>query len=354
MIASNVEKHLERSGDSPLKGQFGARRSGLNCLVKTIAMLAMAATAGAQSQDVPAKPWIDAAHDFVYDRMWRSAMGLDQLFGLHAEASDYQEVYGSIAPALLWDQFRGLQPKLRFQVIAPLPLLSERVHATFGRVNPDEFIAEREPESGSIQRQFGRARDDETILGLVYRAPAKNNDSFGFGVGVRLRTPLDTYLKGDYTFKYGAPRALLLTFKQSLFWQQSEHIGTTSRIDLDHFLSETELLRFTTAATLSQKSAGLRGFAAVTLLRSLAARRAVTANLAIDWATRAPVALHDFGITLAYRQSISREWLILEVRSSLNWPKEALGVARSRSWGLGVGVEMLFGTTQFQARPVTF
>jgi hypothetical protein len=46
--------------------------------------------------------------------------------------------------------------------------------------------------------------------------------------------------------------------------------------------------------------------------------------------------------------------LILEVRSSLSWPKETPGAARERSWGLGIGLEMLFGTTLFQARPVTF
>ena len=318
-----------------------------------VAIMSIGVVSG-EDQSAPDKPWIDSTHDFVYDRLWRSAMGLERYFGSQEDASVYRQTYGSIAPAVLWDQFRGFQPKLRFQINAPLPLLNERVHALIGRFNPDEFIAERAPESGSFPRQFGPSGADETILGLVYRAPAKNSGSVGLGVGVRIRTPLDPYLKGDYTFSYGSPRAMLLTFRQTLFWQQSEHFGTTSRVDLDHFLSEKELLRLTTAATLSQKTAGLRGYAAATLLRTLAARRALIGNLSIDWESRAPVALHDFGATVAFRQSVFREWLILEVRTSLNWPKEVPGVARTRSWGLGVGVEMLFGTTQFQARPVTF
>ena len=309
---------------------------------------------GADEPNVSDQKWIDGVHDRVYDQLWRSTMKLDHYFGSRADDSVYREVYGSIAPSLLWDQFRGFQPKLRFQINAPLPGLNERVHAVVGQFNPDEFISERAQSSGSIRRQFGTVREDQTILGLVYRARPREHDSVGFGVGVRGRTPPDPYAKGDYTYSRGAPRNLLFTYKQTVFWQQSEHLGTTSRFDLDHFLSEKQLLRLTVSGTQSQKTAGLRGFAAATLLRSLTKRRAITGNLAIDWESRAPVPLHDFGAVVAYRQSVSREWLILEVRTSLNWPKEVPGAARTMSWGLGIGLEMLFGTTQFQARPVTF
>jgi hypothetical protein len=318
--------------------------------------MALTATSifAAETQDVREEKWIDRAHDFVYDRLWRSTMSLDHYFGSRADENVYREVYGSIAPSLLWDQFRGFQPHVRFQINAPLPGLDDRVHAVLGEFNPDEFITERAQSSGSLRRQFGTVRDDQTILGLVYRARRRENDGFGFGLGVRVRTPLDPYVKGDYTIARGTPRTFLFTYKQTLFWQQSEHAGTTSRFDVDHFLSEKELLRLTVSGTLSQKTSGMRGFAAATLLRSLTQRRAITGNLSIDWESRAPVPLHDFGAVLAYRQSISREWLILELRTSLNWPKEILSAPRTMSWGLGVGVEMLFGTTQFQARPVTF
>jgi hypothetical protein len=161
-------------------------------------------------------------------------------------------------------------------------------------------------------------------------------------------------LKGDYTYVHGSPHGLLLIARQTLFWEESEQLGVTSRIDLDHFLSEQALLRFTTADTLSQKSQGIRGYAAATVLRSLAERRAIVGNLSADWETQAPASLHEFGGAAAYRQGIYRDWLVLELRSSLTWPKVTPGAARTRSWGLGIGVEMLLGTTQFQARPVTF
>ena len=308
-----------------------------------------------EQQGPPQESWIDRSHSFVYDTLWRTAMGLDRYFGAHQEDPNvYQKLYGSVAPALLWDQLRGVQPKLRFQVNAPLPQLNDRFSAVIGRLNPDEFVTESAEQSGAIQRQFGPEATDESIFGLAYRGPLKTGGSFGYGAGVRLRFPLDPYIKGDYSFVRGTPTAVLMTLKETLFWEQSEHLGVTSRLDLDHFLSDKMLLRFSTADTLSQKSQGVRGFASMTLLRSLATRRAVVWNLSTDWETGAPVPLHEFGGAVAYRQSVFREWLILELRSSVTWPKLLPDTGRRADFGVGVAFEMLFGTTQFRARPVTF
>ena len=314
--------------------------------------------AGPPSPTVPQPPtrshWIDKTHDVIYDTLWRSAMGVDRYVGSEEPAGTYQKLYGTITPAVLWDQFRGFQQKFRFHVNVPLPQLNDRFNAVIGRVNPDEFITERAQESGAIPRQFGPPSQDETLFGLSYRAPIQDNAGFGLGAGVRIRTPLDPYLKADYTKSNGSPAHWLVTTRQTAFWEQSEHLGFTSRIDLNHFTSELTLLQLSAAGTISQRSEGLRGFAAATLLRSLAVRRALVGNLALDFETRAPVALHEFGGAIAYRQRIYRDWLILELRSSLTWPKETPGAPRTRSFGVGIGVEMLLGTTQFQARPATF
>lgn len=351
LCASPMKSREEHRGTIGEPHTLGAR----TCLRVVVLLWLTAVSSVGRGEEPPSSTtWIDAAHASVYNRLWRSAMGLDRYFGSQAPASVYQEVYGSIAPAVLWDQFRGFQEKLRFDINAPLPQLSERVHAVLGRVNRDEYVAGRAPASGAFQRQYGPQLDDQTILGLVYRAPARDRDSFGVDAGVRVRSPLDPYVKGDYTYVRGVPTAVLYTFRQSLFWQQSEHLGTTSRFEMDHFLSRQTLLRFTTAGTLSQKSAGLRGYAALTAMHSMPRRRAISGNLSIDWESRAPVALHEFGVIVAYRQSVFRDWLILEVRSGVTWPKELPGAARMPSWGLGMGFEMLFGTTQFQARPITF
>jgi hypothetical protein len=45
---------------------------------------------------------------------------------------------------------------------------------------------------------------------------------------------------------------------------------------------------------------------------------------------------------------------VLESRVSLTYPREELTQTREASWGVGIGLEMFFGTDAFLARPVTF
>lgn len=89
-------------------------------------------------------------------------------------------------------------------------------------------------------------------------------------------------------------------------------------------------------------------------MRSFASRRAIAFEAEIDGQTDAPVPLHNFGCKIAYRQSVVRNCLILELRTSLSWPKDTLDQQRHASFGVGAGLEMLFGTEKFSARPVTF
>ena len=308
----------------------------------------------AASTPPPPENWVDTTHSYIYNRLWQSAMRLDGLTGSQEPAETYQKLNGSITPAVLWDQFRGFQTKLRFRVNVPLPQLNDRFKAVIGRVDPDEFIKESAEQSGAIARQYGPATEDETVFGLSYRGGPRSDDGFGLGAGVRIRSPLDPYVKADYTKSHGTPAQLQIIARQTIFWEQSEHAGVTSRLDLNHFLSEQALMQFSVAGTLSQRSDGLRGFAAGTLLKSLSDDRALVMSLGLDFETRAAVSLHEFGGAVAYRRRFYRDWLILETRSSLTWPKEVVGAARTASWGVGVGVEMLIGTTRFQARPATF
>ena len=73
-----------------------------------------------------------------------------------------------------------------------------------------------------------------------------------------------------------------------------------------------------------------------------------------DGQSEAPVQLHDYGFKVAYREAILRRWLIMEVRTSLDWPRDFIYQHRSASFGIGLGFEMMIGTEEFLARPVTF
>jgi hypothetical protein len=299
-------------------------------------------------------PWIDRAHQGVFNAVWRSAMHMDHMFGGGSDDTVYMDSTGSLAPALLYDDFDGFQPRLRFQVDVPLPRINERFHAFIGRVNPDEYVTERKPGSGAFARQYGGVADeDETLFGIRYRDP-KDGGHWDADAGLRIRSPLDPFVKGSYRFDKGSSERTLLSFRETAFWQNTEKFGFTSRVDVERILREVWLLRWTTSATISQRSDGVKGYMSLVTMRGLPNRRAVAAELFSEGEMDADVPLGNYGLKLAYRRSISRDWLVLETRVSLTWPKDLPTQERQATWGVGVGLEMFFGTGDFLARPVTF
>jgi hypothetical protein len=300
--------------------------------------------------------WIDRAQEGLYDMVWKSAMHVDRWFGSNEPPAAYQQgASGSITPALLWDQFHGFQPKLRFRVDMPLPQLDERFNAFIGRASREEVVEESRPYSGALPRQFGRVDEEQTLAGISYRTPPKQGSRFDADAGVRLQFPLDPYIRGSYIWERGQTTSGLLSFRETVFWQNSQRAGVTSRVDLERlFLRDLWLLRWTTSASYSERSLGIYGYTDLMALRGLPNRRALAFDAFFDGESDNPVPVHEYGFKTAYRQAVWRDWLVMEVRSSLTWPREHLDQQRKASWGVGLGFEMFFGTDEFLARPVTF
>lgn len=306
------------------------------------------------SHDEPATAkWLDRTHLWLFDSVWRSARAIDSWFGPEHPAAEYQRTTGSIAPALLWDQYDGFQPKLRFNVDLPLPRLSEKYHAFLGRVNREEYVTERDIASGAFPSQINRVEEDQTLFGIRYRSP-KKDAHFQADAGVRVRFPLDPFVKGSYVFDHGDSGRALFMLRETAFWQNSEGLGVTSRLDVERVFDLRWLVRGTLSGTISEESEGVRGYTALTVMRGFPNRRAVAAQVFTRGELDADVPLEDYGIKLAYRRSVSRDWLILELRTSLTWPKEMPTEDRSTNFGVGIGFEAFFGTDEFLARPVTF
>jgi hypothetical protein len=298
--------------------------------------------------------WLDRTRQGVYDALWHSAMRVDRWFGSQEPESEYRKVYGSIAPAVLWDRHYGFSEPFRFNVNLPLPQIDQRFHAFVGRFDPNELITESSEPSGAFRRQYGPVTQDQTLFGLAFHQPPKQGGYFDAGAGVRITLPFDPYVKGSYVYARGASELGLFSVRETAFWQHSQGFGVTSRMDTERIYNLRWLARLTGSVTVSERSQGVLWWSAVDFMRGLAARRALALEIESDGQTDAPVPLHNYGAKFAYRQSVLRKWLIMELRTSVSWPKDLPAQDRRLSPGLGIGFEMLFGTDQFLARPVTF
>jgi hypothetical protein len=310
----------------------------------------------AETEDKPPDPLLDRTHAKLHAFMWRTAMHVDGWFGSTTTEDVYAaETRGSMTPIVLWDEFNGLSQKFRFKVRMPLPHMDERYNAFIGTFSRDEFVTEREQASGAIPRQRtgGEVEQDETLVGIQYRG-RRQGGRLEADAGIRIRSPIDPFVKGTYRFERPISETGIFSLRQTAFWQNSEGLGFTSRIDFERAFERDTLLRWTASGTISEESEGVRGYSALTMYRTLSGKRAVGGQLFTSGEFDAAVPLGEYGVRVAYRKRIFRDWLVLELRPSVTWPKDDPDQTRKASWGFGVGFEMFFGQDEFQARPATF
>jgi hypothetical protein len=316
-------------------------------------------TANGVEQSVESVPrtdhWLDRGHASVHEFLWRTSMRVDGWFGAEMPESIYaNNTQGSITPIVLWDEFNGFSQKFRFRMKMPLPHLDERYNAFIGTFSRDEFVTERDQASGAIprQRSGGTIDEDQTLLGIQYRE--REGGRFEADAGIRIRFPIDPFVKAGYRFEHRTGNDFLISLRETGFWQNSEGFGLTSRLDVERPLDIDALIRWTASATISQESEGVRGYSALTVYKDIGRERSIAGQIFTAGEFDAAVPLGEYGIRVAYRRKVLRDWLVLELRPSVTWPKDDPLQPRKASWGFGVGLEMSFGDSRFQARPVTF
>jgi hypothetical protein len=301
------------------------------------------APAGAENDQA----WLDKMETQLQLGGCRSARWIDGLFGETHDGRHYHAVNGNIAPSLLWSEYDGFKARVRFRVDLPLPQMDGRLRAFVGRVDREEFVTERAESSGALPRQFGTIGEEQTLLGLGYGG-LRGREGFDVSGGIRLSTPLDPYVRASYRIVLDAGERSLVRIRPIAFWQQSEQFGVTTRVDYDRDLSDRFFMRVTASGTYSGRSFGLRGYGNATLFHRLSPYRAMAYQVGFDGESELDVPMREYGVRTTYRQNFLREWLVLELRASLTWPREKLEEPRKPSWGAGVGLEMVFGPGSFR------
>ena len=146
-----------------------------------------------------------------------------------------------------------------------------------------------------------------------------------------------------------------MSLRETVFWQNSEHAGFTTRVDLEKvFADDVAAPLDRRPASISQESEGVFGYSAITALRGLpqSARRGVRDGLRRrDGRGRAAARVrHQGGVSPERDARLAGAGAAHEPHLAEGGPDQP----REPSWGVGIGFEMFFGTDEFLARPVTF
>jgi hypothetical protein len=296
--------------------------------------------------DADADAWIDNVQRGVYSGVCGAAVWFDGLFGNPRYDQDSNDTYGRVGLFETLDRRDNLDSRLRFRARLALPAFHNRARLTLGRGDEQELVEERPSDSDSSQpAALGSDIDDAWLLGLGYAKQDKLQKGFDFGIGVRLRFPVDPYVKATYRYNFIFNEDNMLRFRETPFWRDSRGFGTTTQLAFDHLVSPRLLLRWDNIGTVAEDTDGLDWGTGVTAYQSLGSRRAISYTALLRGETAADVPIQNYGAEVRYRRQAFRRWLFLEFKGSVTWPRETLEEEREINPGIGVGFEMFFGPT---------
>ena len=273
-----------------------------------------------------------------------SSAWLDSLFGDQFRYDQYRATYGRVSAGGLWSDYDGFDPRLRFRVRLQLPQWDERISAFAGRVDEDDYISDTEGDFEALPtRQFGNLEDESVLVGLGYSSPERTGNDFDVGVGVRVDLPLDPYARARYEIVRALGEHNVFTARETLFWQNSEGFGTTTRVYLDHAISDTLLLRWANLGKYTEETIGLEWYTQLTLFQSLNDRTGLAWQAQTEGETDNEVQLTRHSARLILRRQLTQDWLFLELRGGVSWPRRRLTEHREASPEVGIALEMEFG-----------
>ena len=288
--------------------------------------------------------WIDRMQRGVYSGVCGSAAWFDGLFGNPRYDQDSEETFGRLGLFETYDRRDKLDTRLRLRASFSLPNLENRLKLTLGRGDEQALVEERPTDTENPQPPSVESdSDDAWLLGLGYNKQGGINNGFDFGVGMRLSSGLDPYAKATYRHNLFFGDRTMLRFRETPFWRDSRGWGATTQLALDYLAADTWLLRWNNIGTVAEDTDGLDWGTSTTAFQSLGKRRGISYTALLRGETDADVRIKNYGFDVRYRQNVFREWLFMELSTSLTWPRETLEEEREINPGVGIGFEMYFG-----------
>lgn len=281
-----------------------------------------------------------------------SSAWLDGLFGNQVYPDEYHSTYGTVTTGALWSQYDGFDPRLRFRARLQLPQWDSRISAFAGRVGEENYISDTEGDFDALPtRQFGTLEDESVLVGLGYSSPERTGNDFDAGVGVRIDLPMDPYARARYEVVRSFAERYVFSARETVFWQNTEGFGTTTRINLDRVISDRYLLRWSNLGTFTEETIGLKWFSQLTLFQSVGQRTGLAWQAQVEGETDNEVPMTRTAARVIMRRQLTPEWLIIELRGGVSWPRRRLIEKREASPEIGIAIEMQFGQKRDRIRP---
>jgi len=271
--------------------------------------------------------WVDDGHAVITNQAQALTEWMDSFFGDPNYNLEQAESFLRLEFVGDWDQDDGNDFKVRLRGKVQLPRISKRLNLVFAGNDSDELTEE--------------GRKDEDQVGLQYKVRTSSRSRFDATLGwasgslrpgVRYRNEGPINEKNSYRYI------------QRLQYEDGENFFTTGQADLNHFLNDKNVIRWSNRGKWGDHTDGVEWRTRLSLrqARGMNSKRPIALNYygTINGVTRPDAFVRNYRLGMIWRRQIYRDYLFFEVEPTLNYRRRKLEDDRETAWGLVLRLEI--------------
>ena len=275
--------------------------------------------------------WLDRSHATVADSGDALANWLDNFFG--TRDADIDSARSLIRAAAIYEadelESDGFKYKIRGKL--RLPNLKERFYIIFTGNDEDEDEELLDPSDDD---------EDENQVGLQYQL--KENGPSRINFFGTVNSSFKYKAGGRYRYEISPTDNFQTRFSEELAYQQSDHLISTTRLDLSYNVRADRLLRWASRVRYGQKTEGVEWNTQLGWQQRIAATKAISYFVGMDGNTDQSKTIESYGPGVRYRQNIFRKYLFVDVGTAYGWRKSANDAKREGAWSFEIQLQIFF------------
>lgn len=161
------------------------------------------------------------------------------------------------------------------------------------------------------------------------------------GAGVRLRIPMEAFLRARFQYTYKISDASQLRFAETLFIKNFDRPGETTEVYLERLMDKKTLVRWANSGTYSHEIKGMEWGSELSLIRELSPKSGITLTGGSYGNTSVYDGVGTYRTLARYRRNFLRPWLFYELEPEVAWQRRADGNFSSNA-ALTFRLEIMF------------
>ncbi len=271
--------------------------------------------------------WVDSSHAYATDQAQALTEWMDDFFGDPNYDIEKADSLVRLEWVNDWDEEENYNTKLRLRGKLQLPRISKRLNLVFSGEDGDALSEDE--------------RDNADLVGLLYNVAERKRSrldlTLGFtadgprpGVRYRNQGPITERFRYRYT--------------QRIQYETDDGFYTTGQINLDHALSENNLIRWSNRAIYGEETRGTEWRTRLSLSRRIKPLRkkhhlVISYFGAINGITD-PSYTKNYRLGMLFRRQVYRQYLFAELEPSYNFRRNNVDADRNGVWKVVVRFEI--------------